>query len=73
MTTFEEIREEFKITNEDFIKDLEETLRYTKKTVKRNTIKKAIQYWQAQVLDDKNDSDLATDKFFERYPNWSPK
>lgn len=73
MTTFEEIRELFISQHVEYIKNLEEVLKYTKKTVKRNAVKKEIMFWKAQVLDDKADSDLATDKFFERYPQWSPK
>lgn len=70
MSTFEEISKEFKLTNEDFIGELETKLKYTKQTVRRNTLRKELLFWQAQVLDDKNEYISATDKFFERYPQF---
>lgn len=71
LKTFEDLRIESIPHFEKLIKELETTLRYTKKTVRCNILKKEILYWTAQV--DMVNSKSLTHQFFERYPKWMPK
>lgn len=69
--TFEDLRIESIPTFKKWIEQFETNLKYTKKTVKQNTLKKKILYWNAQV--DMIDSKSLTHEFFQRYPKWMPK
>lgn len=73
MYTAEDLRKDSMPRHKEFIEELEKTLKYTNQTVKRNALKKEIMFWQAQVVEDTAESNLASDKFFERYPLWEPK
>lgn len=71
--TFRELRKDSRPTHEQFVVELEEKLKYTKKTVKRNEILKELMYWKAEIVEDDAESDELVRKFFERYPVWQPK
>ena len=68
MITLVDFRKEMKPLHMSYLEGNKAKLKYTKKTVKRNALKKDIMFWQAQVEDNESDHDIAMEKYFEKYP-----